>query len=199
MPSTSPAKGSPGVASTTQLLERAAMGSAQAADELLSVVYDELRRIAASQMARERAGQTLQPTALVHEAYLRLIGAGEIRWNSRGHFFSAAAEAMRRILVDRARSKGRIKRGGGRLRIDVDQGLDALQALDASVDEELLEIDGALSRLQRHDPEIATIVKLRFFTGLTIEETAAALDISFANVRSGWHYARAWMHRELAG
>ncbi len=184
---------------TTQLLALASQGDARATDELLALVYDELRRMAASQMGRERAGNTLQPTALVHEAYMRLIGDGDVRWNGRGHFFAAAAQAMRRILVERARSKARVRHGGGRVRIDLGDESDALANLVArSEDDEMLDIDDALRRLEEHDPQVATIVMLRFFTGLTIEETAAALDISFATVRAGWLYARAWMHRELA-
>ena len=190
----------PAAARTTQLLELATQGDAQATDELLRLVYDELRRMAASQMGHEREGNTLQPTALVHEAYLRLVGDGNVRWNGRGHFFAAAGHAMRRILVDRARSKGRVKRGAGYGRIDLNDESEALaNAVARSEDDGILDIDEVLQRLEVHDQQVATIVMLRFFTGLTLEETAAALDVSLATARAGWLYARAWMHRELAG
>jgi RNA polymerase sigma factor (TIGR02999 family) len=180
----------------TQVLALAAQGDAAATDELLPLVYDELRRMARAHMANERAGQTLQPTALVHEAYLRLIGGsgdGKESWNSRGHFFGAAAQAMRRILVERARSRDRLKHGGDRQRVDLDEeGPTWL-----SDDDEVLALDEVLKRFEQHDPDRALVVMLRYFTGLTIEQTALALDTSVDRVKGDWAYARAWIHREL--
>lgn len=181
-------------ATITQLLDRAATGDSRATDDLLPLVYDELRRLAAAQLAAEQPGVTLQPTALVHEVYLRLVGDGDVRWNSRGHFFGAAARAMRRILVDRARHNHAVKRGGAeRQRIPLDDA--SLIAEPAPAD--MLAIDHALTRLESHDPAKARLVMLRYFTGLTIDQTAAALDLTPAAVKADWAYARAWMHREL--
>lgn len=183
---------------TTHLIERARAGDSSANAELLSVVYDELRRMARSEMGRERPGNTLQPTALVHEAYLRLLGDGEMQWNSRAHFFGAAAQAMRRILVERARSRGRLKRGGDRARADLDNDFEIAGLASEPQDDTLIDIDEVLKKLEVFDQQKANVVMLRYFAGLTLEQTAAALDISFATVRAEWALARAWMHRELA-
>ena len=178
----------------TQILAEIEDGDPAAADRLLPLVYEELRKLAAAKLANERPGQTLQATALVHDAYLRLVDVERAQqWNSRGHFFAAAAEAMRRLLVERARSKKRIRHGGGRQRIDLDTQL----CVSADGDEKLLAINDALERLTAEEPEAAQAVKLRYFAGLTIEETAAAMNISVRTVNRHWTYARAWLYREL--
>jgi RNA polymerase sigma factor (TIGR02999 family) len=162
--------------------------------DLLPKVYDELRRLARSRIAREPAGLTLQPTALVHEAYLRLTGDGvDRRWDRRGHFFAAAAIAMRRILVERARHTRRIKHGGAQQRVELDMDSPAL----APALPDVLAIDQALTRLERIDPQKARIVLLRYFAGLTIEETADAMELSPATVKNEWAFARAWLHDVL--
>ncbi|HEY1375795.1 MAG TPA: ECF-type sigma factor [Gemmataceae bacterium] len=163
------------------------------ADDLLPLVYAELRRLAARQLAGEAPGQTLQPTALVHEAYLRLAGGAAPR--SRNEFLAAAATAMRRVLIDRARARRAEKRGGGRGRADLDP--DHLAAPERSAD--LLALDEALTRLVAQDPRKAKLVELRYFAGLTLDEAAAALEISPATADRDWAFARAWLHRELAG
>jgi RNA polymerase sigma factor (TIGR02999 family) len=183
----------------TRLLDAAAAGDPQAATDLLPLVYDELRRLAAQQLAAERPGQTLQATALVHEAYLRLVASGEAsapreHWNGRGHFFGAAAEAMRRILIDNARRKARVKHGGGRLRLDLD---DVPAAEDDRADD-LLALDAALDALARTEPVKAEVVKLRYFAGLTVEQTAACLGVSPATAKRHWAVARAWLYRRLS-
>jgi RNA polymerase sigma factor (TIGR02999 family) len=165
----------------------------EAAEELLPIVYNELRRLAAHRLAAELPGQTLQPTALVHEAYVRLVGSEDPRWENRGHFFAAAAEAMRRILVDRARSKRRARHGGGRQRVELDK---VTLAVDAPA-EELLALDEALSKLEREDPEKARLVKLRFFAGLTSQQAAEALGVSKATADRHWAFARAWLFQEI--
>ena len=170
-------------------------GDLQASARLLPIVYDELRRLAAHKLAAEVAGQTLQPTALVHEAYLRLVGRADSQWESQGHFFAAAAEAMRRILVDRARSKRRLRHGGGRQRIE-------LERVDLAVDappEELLALDDALAKLEREDSDKAKLVKLRFFAGLTSQQAATSLGISKATADRHWSFARAWLFHEIQG
>ncbi|HTK77386.1 MAG TPA: sigma-70 family RNA polymerase sigma factor [Gemmataceae bacterium] len=177
----------------TQLLSAIDNGDPQAAEQLLPLVYDELRRLAAAQMAREKPGQTLDPTALVHEAYLRLVG--EQQFANRRHFFVAAAEAMRRIRVENARRKGRIKHGGGLRRADAD--LDAL--MQAGPDEELLALHAALERFASHDPVKARLVELRFFGGLTLEQAAECLSISLSTADRGWRYARAWLYTAMSG
>jgi RNA polymerase sigma factor (TIGR02999 family) len=170
-------------------------GESRAADQLLPLVYDELRKLAAHRLAQERPGQTLQPTALVNEAYLRLVGQAEDRrWDGRGHFFAAAAEAMRRILIENARRKGRGKHGGGRRREYAD--LDALSA-DGS-QQELLALDEALEEFARHDPLKAKLVELRFFGGLTLEQAAACLGVSPSTADRAWRYARAWLYSAMA-
>jgi len=178
------------MADVTQLLEAVAAGNRQAADALLPLVYDELRRLAAVRMASEPAGRTLQPTALVHEAYIRLVGQKpDQRWDGRGHFFAAAAEAMRRILIDSARHRKTEKRGGGRVR----EPLDPDAAHSPGPNDELLAIDEALDRLAVIEPQVAELVKLRYFAGLTIPEAAAVLSISPRTADSWWAYARAWL------
>lgn len=177
----------------TRILERAHQGDRQAAEELLPLVYEELRLLAAQRMAQEAAGQTLQPTALVHEAWLKLTGSSGQQWNGRGHFFGAAAEAMRRILIDRARRRNRVRHGHGLQRMDLDQ-IDVAMATD---DETLLRLDEALGRLAAEDPEKARLVELRYFAGLAIPEAAEALGISPATAKRHWAYARAWLFAEL--
>jgi RNA polymerase sigma factor (TIGR02999 family) len=179
----------------TRVLNAIDAGDPQAAAELLPLVYDELRKLAAARMVAEPAGQTLQPTALVHEAYLRLVGAEDRAWDSRGHFFAAAAEAMRRIVVDNARRKKRVKHGGGLERVDVD-----LPDLPTRLPpEDLLALDEALSRLEQLAPVKAQLVKLRYFSGLTIEQAAAALKISRVSAHRYWTFARAWLHQQMTG
>ena len=178
----------------TQLLNAIDAGDPQAAEQLLPLVYDELRKLAAAKMAQEKPGQTLQATALVHEAWLRLTGVDEQKvWNSRGHFFGAAAEAMRRILVDRARQKARVRHGGGLERVDLEHVNLAIE----DNDETLLAMSDALDTLARESPQKAEIVKLRYFTGLENREIAAALGVSLSTVERSWAYARSWLHREL--
>jgi RNA polymerase sigma factor (TIGR02999 family) len=180
----------------TRLLNDAASGDAQAAGELLPLVYEELRRLARQKMGQERAGHTLQATALVHEAYLRLVDGNTAKsWDGRWHFFAAAAEAMRRILVEQARRRGRIKRGGGAARQRVD-----LEHIDLTVNQppdELLAVDDGLTALAAQHPEKAQLVKLRYFAGLTIEEAAEAMGTSTATANRQWAYARAWLFRYL--
>jgi RNA polymerase sigma factor (TIGR02999 family) len=171
-------------------------GNPRSDDQLLPLVYDELRKLAARRLAQERPGQTLEPTALVNEAYLRLVGpAGERRWDSRGHFFAAAAEAMRRILVENARRKGRAKHGGRRRRELAD--LDALSA--SGPPHELLALHEALEQFALHDPLKAKLVELRFFGGLTLEQAAACLEISLSTADRAWRYSRAWLYAAMAG
>jgi RNA polymerase sigma factor (TIGR02999 family) len=177
----------------TRLLAAVGTGNAGAVDALFRAVYHELRAMARAQMARERPGGTLQPTALVHEAFLRLAGSGEVGWENRRHFFGAAAEAMRRILVERARSRARLKRGSGRAPVTLDD-----LAQEGPAADDLLAVDEALGRLERRDAAMAEVVKLRWFAGLTVEETASALGVSPRSVERLWTSARAWLHREIA-
>jgi len=178
----------------TRLIDAAAAGDPRAAADLLPLVYDELRKLAANRLSEEKPGQTLQPTALVHEAYVRLVGSEEPRsWDGRGHFFAAAAEAMRRILVDSARRKKSEKRGSGRARAELDE--ESLIADDSPFD--LLELDDLLDHLARVNPQAAELVKLRFFAGLTGDETAAVLGISPRAADSLWVYARAWLFEKM--
>jgi RNA polymerase sigma factor (TIGR02999 family) len=180
----------------SQLLSAIKHGDPHAAAQLLPLVYDELRKIAAQRLAQERPGQTLQPTALVHEAYLRLVGAGQAdQWDSRGHFFVAAAEAMRRILVESARRKRCRKRGGDRDRQDIDE----VEIAIPETREDLLALDEALDRLAALAPVKAELVKLRYFAGCTIAEAARLLNISTTTAERYWTYARAWLHQEIAG
>jgi RNA polymerase sigma factor (TIGR02999 family) len=179
-----------------RILKAAERGDPQAASQLLPLVYNELRRLAAQKLALESSGQTLDPTALVHEAYLRLVGDNAGRpWNGRGHFFAAAAEAMRRIVVENARRKRRVRHGGHMKRRPLD---DACLAAEAA-DDRLLAVDEALDRLAREEGQAAEVVKLRYFAGLTIEETAEALSISVRTANRHWAYARAWLYRHLNG
>jgi RNA polymerase sigma factor (TIGR02999 family) len=178
----------------TRILEAVEQNEPHAADRLLELVYDELRRLAAQRLAREAPGQTLQATALVHEAYLRLVDRDRPQhWNGRGHFFAAAAEAMRRILVERARRRQRQRHGGGHKRID----LDAACPLVRPPSDDLLALDEALGRLAARDPVRAELVKLRFFAGLTMPEAARALGISLATAERYWTFARTWLYAEL--
>jgi RNA polymerase sigma factor (TIGR02999 family) len=177
----------------TRLLQSAAVGDAQAAADLLPLVYDELRKLAAARLARENPGQTLQPTALVHEAYLRLVG--DQGFDGKGHFFAAAAEAMRRILVESARRKGRVKRGGDRGRVDLEEHA---VAGDSPADE-ILALDEALTRLTDEDHEAAQVVQLHFFAGLSIEQAAEALGVSRATAYRQWTFARAWLRCAMDG
>ena len=178
----------------TQILSRIESGDPTAAEQLLPLVYDELRRLAAQRLSHEKPGQTLQATALVHEAYLRLVDQEQpLSWNSRRHFFAAAAEAMRRILVERARCKHRLRHGGGLRRVDLDRLLED----SSKADDNLLPLDEALERLATEESQAAEVVKLRYFAGLTIEETAIALKISVRTVNRHWAYARAWLYQQL--
>lgn len=177
----------------TRILQAAQQGDSSAAEQLLPVVYDELRRLAAHKMANESAGQTLQATALVHEAWLRLVGNENQKWDGRAHFFGAAAEAMRRILIERARQKATIKRGSEWERVDLEK-VDI--AADANSDT-LLFVNEALERLQHEDPKAAELVKLRFFGGLTLEESGQALGFSERTAKRCWAFARAWLYSEM--
>jgi RNA polymerase sigma factor (TIGR02999 family) len=178
----------------TRLLDAAAAGDRHAAADLLPLVYDELRKLAAARMADETPDQTLQPTALVHEAYLRLVGSADAaRWQNRGHFFASAAEAMRRILVDAARRKRREKHGGNLRRV----GLAAVDPAAPDPRDDLVALDAALTRLAADDPQAARLVELRHFAGLTVPEAAQVLGISPRSADRLWAFARAWLHREL--
>jgi len=168
-------------------------GEHKATDELLVVVYNELRQLAAQLLSNERPGQTLQATALVHEAYLRLVGSSYESWAGRRHFFAAAAEAMRRILVDRARRKRRAKRGGDRGRV----ALDEIEIAADDRSDRLLAVDESLRALAQEDPESAEVVKLRYFVGMTISEAATALGISLRTANRRWTYARAWLREAV--
>jgi RNA polymerase sigma factor (TIGR02999 family) len=181
----------------TQLLVAIGQGDQKATAELLPLVYEELRRLAAQKLAQEKPGQTLQATALVHEAYLRLLGpaGADQPWNSRGHFFGAAAEAMRRILVENARRKQRLRHGGDRSRED----LTPAEIAAPEVSEDLLALDEALERFIEHDPQSAELVKLRYFAGLTIPQAAEILGVSPRKADSLWSFARAWLRREIEG
>lgn len=177
----------------TRILDAIQQGDPNAAEELLPLVYDELRKLAAHRMAGEDPGQTLQATALVHEAWLRLGGDDQPSWQNRAHFFAAAAEAMRRILIDNARRKNYLRHGGGAERVNLD-GLDLAASVD---DEQLLALNEALDHLAAHDATKAQVVKLRFFAGLTNEQVARVLGVSEPTVKRHWAYARAWLFREM--
>jgi RNA polymerase sigma factor (TIGR02999 family) len=177
----------------TRILDTIEQGDPQAGGELLPLVYEELRKLAARRLADEAPGQTLQATALVHEAYLRLVGDGDRPWNSRGHFFAAAAHAMRRILIERARQRQRLRHGGAMQRLD----LDNLLLTGEGDPGPILALDEALERLARDEPVIGEVVRLRFFAGLPIDETAAALGISVRTANRHWSYARAWLYQQV--
>ncbi len=177
----------------TRILSAVEQGDVGASERLLPLVYDELRRLAAQRLAQEKPGQTLQATALVHDAYLRLVGGSDPGWNSRGHFFAAAAEAMRRILVESARRKRRAKHGGGLRRVDLDDGPAAPGARD-----DVLAVDEALTEFARQEPAKAELVKLRYFAGLSLEEAATCLGISESTAKRHWAVARAWLFNALS-
>lgn len=181
-------------ADVTQLLADWSQGKEQAFDQLAPAVYDELRRLAARYLSRERAGHTLQPTALVHEAFLRLIDQSRVEWQNRAHFFGVAAQMIRRILVDHARAHQAAKRGAGVAHYAIDDALDAAAPRDL----DLVALDDALATLATLDPQQSRVIELRFFGGLSIEETAAVLNVSPATVKREWAAARAWLYRELS-
>jgi RNA polymerase sigma factor (TIGR02999 family) len=180
----------------TRVLGALQNGDPRAAEQLLPLVYEELRKLAAHKLAGERPGQTLQATALVHEAWLRIAGPDQHTWNGRGHFFGAAAEAMRRILIDNARRKLAARHGGGLARIDADASGIEIAAPEGN-EEELLAVHEALDRLAWRNPRQADLVKLRYFAGLTIEESADALGMSTGTAKRDWSYARAWLFRDI--
>ncbi len=180
----------------TRILTDLGEGDPHAAAKLLPLVYEELRRLAHDRMRHEPAGLTLQPTALVHEAYLRLVGEGNVSWSGRGHFFGAAAEAMRRILVERARKAQRIKHGGDRRRSELDD-VEAASPGDDLSDDQILALDEALGTLEAEAPTRASVAKLRYFAGLTVEQTSEVLGISTPTVKRQWRYARAWLCHEI--
>ena len=188
----------------TVALEAVRRGDPRAAENLLKAVYDELRELAHARMTREPgrgAGMTLEATALVHEAYLRVVGDGDKepqRWENRGHFFGAAALAMRRILVERARHRKRFKHGGGRDRVELNEQVELVDD-DTADGTDLIALDEALQKLEKVDPRKAKVVSLRYFGGLSVEETASAMDLSPATVKNDWAFARAWLHREISG
>ncbi|MEA3224442.1 MAG: sigma-70 family RNA polymerase sigma factor [Planctomycetota bacterium] len=177
----------------TQILNAIEQGDTRAADKLLPLVYGELRLLAAQRLSREPPGQTLQATALVHEAYLRLVGSEGQNWSNRSHFFAAAAEAMRRLLVDNARRKKSEKRGGRRNKVDLDE----LRVATRTTPDDLIELDDALTKLAREDADVADLVKLRYFGGLTLEQAAEIKGISRRTAGRHWNYARLWLYREM--
>ena len=179
----------------TRILTAIEQGDARATDELLPVVYEELRLLAAQKLSQELPGQTLQATALVHEAYIRLVGAEAQNWKSRGHFFAAAAEAMRRILVDNARRKKSLRHGGGHKRVDLNEAVLANE--ENRLANELIALDEALVKLSEKDKVKAELVKLRYFAGLTTEQAAEVLNISHATAERYWDYARSWLRLEI--
>jgi RNA polymerase sigma factor (TIGR02999 family) len=179
----------------THMLQAIERGEAHNSAELLPLVYDELRRLAAHKLSQERPGQTLQATALVHEAWLRMVGSDNRQWEGRKHFFAAAAEAMRRILIENARRKQRQKRGGGSELVDIEQ----IQLAEPLPSIDLLALDEALERLATEDPDAARLVELRFFAGLTQQQAADLLGISPRSAARTWAYARAWLFQEIAG
>ena len=191
----SEAPNTPGAADNqvTRVLERVQCGEPSAASELLPLVYDELRRLAAAKMAHERPDQTLQPTALVHEAWLRLVGNEKEKWNGRAHFFGAAAEAMRRILIENARRKAAARHGGGQARLDINQ----MEIATTAPDDELLAVSDALEKFAANDAQMAELVKLRYFVGLTTEDAAEVLGISVRTAERWWSYSRAWLYQEF--
>jgi len=183
------------VSDVTRILEAAQQGDPTAADQLLPLVYEELRRLAAHKMSNEALGHTLQPTALVHEAWLRLVGNQNQKWDGRAHFFAAAAEAMRRILVERARRKNAARHGGGQQRVDIQE----MDLASPTGDDQLLAVSDALDRLATGHKVEAELVKLRYFVGMTNEEAAEVLGISLRTAKYYWTHARAWLYREIQG
>ena len=181
------------MSAVTHIVERVNAGDPRAASELLPLVYDELRRLAAAKMARESPNQTLQPTALVHEAYLRLVGDEDLHWNGRAHFFGAAAEAMRRILSENARRKRAVRHGGDQARTDID----GIEIITAVSDDELLTVHEVLEKFAARDRQKAELVKLRYFTGHTTEEAAEIMGISVPTADRWWNYSRAWLFKEI--
>ena len=180
----------------TRILSAIEQGDPHAAEQLLPLVYEELRKLAAQKLAQEKPGQTLEATALVHEAYLRLVDTDKVqRWNSRGHFFAAAAEAMRRILIERARHKQSLRAGGGRQRVDLSE----IKSAAGEAPEDLLALEEALEKLEKKDKRKADLVKLRFFGGLTGEQAAQVLGISTSTAENDWAYARSWLRLEMGG
>lgn len=183
------------MSAVTRILSQIDQGDPSAAEQLLPLVYDELRKLAAQKLAKEKSGQTLQATALVHEAYLRLVcGETEPGWNSRGHFFAAAATSMRRILIEQARRKQRLRHGGDHRQVTFD-------ALDLAADRptnDILLLDEALQRLSEVEPMVAKVVSLRYFAGLTIPQTAEALDISVRTTNRHWAFAKAWLFQQIS-
>ena len=175
------------------ILDRVSNGEGHAADELLPLVYDDLRKLAAHRLAGLAPGQTLQPTALVHEAWLRMVSEKQRNWENRAHFFAAAAEVMRRVLVDHVRRRTRLKRGGGQLRLDIDE----LELACTTPDEKVLLIEEALERLESEDAQKARIVVLKFFGGLTDREVAISLGVTERTVERHWAYAKAWLLRSI--
>ena len=181
------------MSNVTQILTAIEQGDPKAANKLLPLVYEELRRLAAHKMSHELPGQTLQATALVHEAYIRLVGSEARNWNSRTHFFSAAAEAMRRILIDNARRKHRLKRGGDKEKVNLENAELAIEAPS----EDIIALDEALIKLASKDSIKADLVKLRYFAGLTLEQAAEILGLSTTTAKRHWTYARAWLYRQI--
>lgn len=179
----------------TELLVGYGRGDKESLDQLMPIVYDELRRQAARYLRRERPGNTLQTTALIHEAYVRLVDQRNVQWQNRAHFFGIAAQLMRRILVDHARTKKRAKRGGSDIRVSLGDATVAVKGQDLDV----VALDEALERLAQIDAQQSRVVELRFFSGLTVEETAEVMGISNATVKRDWSMAKAWLHRELSG
>jgi RNA polymerase sigma factor (TIGR02999 family) len=184
-----------GAQNITELLVSYGRGDKEALDQLMPIVYDELRRQAARYLRRERPGNTLQTTALIHEAYVRLVDQRNVQWQNRAHFFGIAAQLMRRILVDHARAKKRVKRGGSDVRVSLGDATVAVKGQDLDV----VALDEALQRLAQIDEQQSRVVELRFFSGLTVEETAEVMHISTATVKRDWSMAKAWLHRELSG
>jgi RNA polymerase sigma factor (TIGR02999 family) len=178
----------------TLMLEAISKGDARASEELLPIVYQELRSLAAARMLNESAGHTLQPTALVHEAWLRLVGSGQRPWQNRAHFFAAAAEAMRRILIERARRKSRLKRGGGQALLDI-ADFDVAAAMP---DDKIVLVNDALEEFKLEDPEKAQVVLLKFFAGLTNEQVAEILNVNERTVRRQWEFAKAWLFDRIS-
>lgn len=187
-------RNTPVIQNVTELLNDWSKGNKEALDQLVPLVYDELRRQAARYLRREQVGHTLQTTALIHEAYLRLVDQRSVHWQNRAQFFGIAGQMMRRILVDHARTKKRAKRGGSDIRVSLDQAV----AISSKKDLDIVALDEALGRLEEIDPQQSRIVELRFFSGLSVEETAAVLGISAATVKRDWSVAKAWLHREIS-